>query len=55
MDSFPIPRFLKFAIFAKIVNRQYASFVGSFKFFARPLHVMNPLQNSPISQNMSFS
>ena len=55
MDSCPIPRFLKFAIFAKIANCQYASFVVSFKFFARPLHVMNPLPNSPISQNMSFS
>ena len=54
MDSCPIPRFLKFAIFEKITNCQHASFVVSFKFFARPLHVMNPLPNSPISQNVIF-
>ena len=53
MDSCPIPRFLKFAIFAKIANCQYASFVISFNFFDRPL--MIPLPNSRILQNMSFS
>ena len=35
MDSCPIPRFLKFAIFEKITNCQYASFVVSFKFFCQ--------------------
>ena len=52
--SCPILPFLKFAIFAKIANCQYASFVVPFKFFARPLHVMNPLPNSPISQECHF-
>jgi len=35
MDSCPIPHVFKFAIFEKIANCHYASFVVSFKFFCQ--------------------
>ena len=45
MDSCPIPRFLKFAIFTKIANCQHACFVVS---------LSQSLPNSPVSQNVIF-
>ena len=45
MDSCPIPHFLKFAIFVKIVNCQFACFVVS---------LSQSLPNSPVSQNIPF-
>ena len=49
MDSCPVPRFLKFAIFAKIVNCQYASFVAKFAkyaIFVKPTIIDMPLLSS---------